>query len=45
MTRSEKLERVETDTVADRERAATGSEVRNPEGRFLVEQQAYLSTD
>jgi hypothetical protein len=39
----EALEKLETDTVADRERVAYRFRVRNPEGLFLVEQQAYLS--
>lgn len=39
----ESLERVETDTVADRERVGYRFSVRNPDGRFVVEQQAYLS--
>ncbi len=37
------IERVETDAFADRERVGYRLEVSNPEGRFLVEQQAYLS--
>ena len=37
------LERVETDGFADRQRVGYRLSVRNPEGRFLVEQQAYLS--
>jgi hypothetical protein len=39
----EALERLETDAFADRERVGYRFRVRNPEGRFLVEQQAYLS--
>jgi hypothetical protein len=39
----EALERVECDAFADRERVGYRFSVRNPEGRFLVEQQAYLS--
>ncbi len=39
----EALEQVETDAFADRERVAYRFRVRNPEGLFLVEQQAYLS--
>ena len=39
----ESVERVESDVVADRERVGYRFGVRNPEGRFLVEQQAYLS--
>jgi hypothetical protein len=40
----ESLERLETDEFADRERVGYRFSVRNPDGRFLVEQQAYLST-
>jgi hypothetical protein len=39
----EALERVESDTVADRQRVGYVFSVTNPDGRFLVEQQAYLS--
>ena len=39
----EELVEVETDAFADRERVAYRFRVRNPEGLFLVEQQAYLS--
>lgn len=39
----EALEQVETDSFADRERVAYRFRVRNPEGLFLVEQQAYLA--
>jgi hypothetical protein len=39
----EALERVESDAFADRERVGYRFSVRNPEGRFLVEQQAYLA--
>ncbi|HTT93658.1 MAG TPA: nuclear transport factor 2 family protein [Solirubrobacterales bacterium] len=39
----EELERVETDSFADRERVAYRFRVRNPEGLFRVEQQAYFS--
>jgi hypothetical protein len=39
----ESLEKLETDAFADRERVAYRFRVRNPEGLFLVEQQAYLS--
>jgi hypothetical protein len=35
---------IEGDTVADRERVGYRFTVTNPDGRFLVEQQAYLST-
>jgi hypothetical protein len=39
----ESLDRLESDAFADRERVGYRFSVRNPEGRFLVEQQAYLS--
>jgi hypothetical protein len=39
----EALERLETDAIADRERVGYRFSVRNPDGHFLVEQQAYLS--
>jgi hypothetical protein len=39
----EALERLESDAFADRERVGYRFKVRNPKGRFLVEQQAYLS--
>jgi hypothetical protein len=39
----EALERLETDAVADRERVGYRFSVRNPDGRFVVEQQAYLA--
>ena len=38
----EALESVESDTVADRERVGYRFSINNPDGRFLVEQQAYL---
>jgi hypothetical protein len=38
----EALESVETDTLADRERVGYRFSVTNPDGRHLVEQQAYL---
>ena len=38
----EALERVESDAFADCERVGYRFRVTNPEGRFLVEQQAYL---
>ena len=38
----EGLERLETDGFADCERIGYRFSVRNPEGRFLVEQQAYI---
>jgi hypothetical protein len=40
----EALERIEGDIVVDRERVGYRFSVSNPDGRFLVEQQAYLST-
>jgi hypothetical protein len=40
--RIEELERLETDSFADRERVAYRFRVRNPEGLFRVEQQAYI---
>jgi hypothetical protein len=39
----EALEEVEDDSVADRERVGYRCSVRNPDGRFVFEQQAYLS--
>jgi hypothetical protein len=39
----EALEHVESDAFADRERVGYRFNVRNPDGRFVVEQQAYLS--
>jgi hypothetical protein len=39
----EALESVESDTIADRERVGYRFSVTNPDGRHLVEQQAYLS--
>jgi hypothetical protein len=39
----EALEEVESDAFADRQRVGYRFSVRNPDGRFLVEQQAYLS--
>jgi hypothetical protein len=39
----EGLDQLESDTVVDRERVGYRFSVRNPDGRFLVEQQAYLS--
>ena len=38
------LESVQTDVVGDRERVGYRFAVRNPEGDFLVEQQAYFSS-
>ena len=37
------LESVDSDAVADRERVGYRFSVRNPDGDFLVEQQAYLA--
>lgn len=39
----EALEEVESDAFADRQRVGYRFSVRNPDGRFLAEQQAYLS--
>jgi len=39
----EALEGVEEDAVADRERVGYRCSVTNPDGRFVFEQQAYLS--
>ena len=39
----EALESVESDTVADRERVGYRFTVTNPDGRHVVEQQAYLA--
>ena len=38
----EAIERLESDTFADRQRVGYRLSVSNPDGRFLVEQQAYL---
>jgi ketosteroid isomerase-like protein len=38
------VESIEGDTVVDRERVGYRLSVSNPDGRFLVEQQAYMST-
>jgi hypothetical protein len=38
------VESVESDTIVDRERIGYRFGVRNPDGSFLVEQQAYLSS-
>jgi hypothetical protein len=40
----ESVDRIEGDTIVDRERVGYRVSVTNPEGRFLFEQQAYLST-
>jgi hypothetical protein len=37
------LEHVETDTIVDRERVGYRLSVANPDGRFVVEQQAYVA--
>ncbi len=37
------LEQLESDSFADRERVGYRFSVHNPDGRFLVEQQAYLA--
>jgi hypothetical protein len=37
------LERLESDAFADRERVGYRLSVNNPEGHFIVEQQAYLA--
>jgi hypothetical protein len=39
----EAIEQLESDAFADRERVGYRFSVSNPEGQFLVEQQAYLS--
>jgi hypothetical protein len=39
----EALERLESDSFADRERVGYRLRVRNPDGQFVVEQQAYLA--
>jgi hypothetical protein len=39
----ESLDKVETEPVADCERVGYRFSVRNPDGRFVVEQQAYLT--
>ena len=39
----EALERLESDTFADRQRVGYRFRISNPDGGFLVEQQAYLS--
>jgi hypothetical protein len=40
----EGVEQIDEDTIADRERVGYRFSVKNPDGRFLVEQQAYLSS-
>jgi hypothetical protein len=40
----EAVESIEGDVVVDRERVGYRFSVSNPDGRFLVEQQAYLSS-
>jgi len=39
----ESLEQLESDAFADRQRVGYRFSLSNPDGRFLVEQQAYLS--
>jgi hypothetical protein len=39
----ESLDQLETDVVGDRERVGYRFSVRNPDGDFVVEQQAYLA--
>jgi hypothetical protein len=39
----ETLQALDTDSFADRQRVGYRFSISNPEGRFLVEQQAYLS--
>jgi hypothetical protein len=39
----EALEKLESDAFADRQRVGYRFRVRNPEGQFVVEQQAYIS--
>jgi hypothetical protein len=39
----ESLDALQTETVADRERVGYRFSVRNPDGRFIVEQQAYVA--
>jgi hypothetical protein len=41
----ETLESVETSTISERKRVAYRLRVRNPDGLFLVEQQAYYDTE
>jgi hypothetical protein len=40
----ESLERVESDSVADRERVGYRMTITNPDGHHVVEQQAYIGT-
>jgi hypothetical protein len=40
----EGIEGIETDSFCDRERVGYRLKVRNPDGHFLVEQQAYIGT-
>jgi len=40
----EGIEGIETDSFSDRERVGYRLRVRNPDGRHLVEQQAYIGT-
>lgn len=39
----QEIDRLETDTFADRQRVGYRFSIRNPDGRFLIEQQAYLT--
>jgi hypothetical protein len=39
----EAVERIETDAFADRERVGYRFRVRNPEGLFVIEQQAFIA--
>lgn len=41
----EELEHIETDSFADRERVGYRFRVRNPDGVFRVEQQAYVGSE
>ncbi len=40
----EAIERLETSSIVDTERVGYRFAIKNPDGRFLVEQQAYLRT-
>jgi hypothetical protein len=43
-SRIDALENIESDSFADRERVGYRLAVSKPEGRFVIEQQAYLAT-
>ncbi len=43
--RIDAVERVDTDAFADRQRVGYRFSVTNPDGRFVVEQQAYLEVE